>query len=189
MKEILVLGFKLFLITLVAALLLGVANEVTKGPIQEQIDLANEAARTEVMPSADRFELVTDAQMEAIQAEYSVITEAFIAYSGEEVVGYVFKSKPVGFGGKVEVTTGISADGLISGVRVGSHQETPGLGAKATLAEFYEQYNGLSASGDITVSKVVPAENQILSITGSTITSEGVTLGVNASAKAVELLK
>jgi electron transport complex protein RnfG len=76
--------------------------------------------------------------------------------------------------------TGIDVEGKITGVRLGNHNETPGLGANATLPYFYEQYENKSIDKDIEVSKVEPTkDNQIQAISGATITSSAVTSGVN----------
>ena len=70
---------------------------------------------------------------------------------------------------------GIGADGVIQGVRILSHAETAGLGAKSTEPVFYEQYNNLSG-GNFAVQK---DGGSIVVITGATITSRAVTAGVN----------
>ena len=67
--------------------------------------------------------------------------------------------------------TGFSNDGTVVGMRVLEHSETPGLGAKAEEAEFYEQFSGKSTDGDISVD----------SISGATVTTDGVLAGVNTA--------
>ena len=64
---------------------------------------------------------------------------------------------------------GISKDGKITGVEIGNHSETPGLGSKATEPMFKNQY--------------VDKDNEISAMSGATITSNGVTSGVNAAMK------
>lgn len=184
MKEIMKLGAILLAICLVAAVALGVTNEMTIGKILEQRELTNQLARQAVLPEATSFEPVEADQLATVQGNEPMIMEVFKGLKDGNLVGYVIKTAPTGFGGTVEVTTGISAEGTVSGVRIGTHAETPGLGANATLPSFYEQYNGMSAAQELGVSKTAKSDTEIMAITGSTITSRAVTDGVNSSIRA-----
>jgi len=56
----------------------------------------------------------------------------------------------------------------------------PGLGANAPEPKFSDQYKNKPLKEKLEVVKVAPtSENQIQAITGATITSKAVTLGVN----------
>ncbi len=61
-------------------------------------------------------------------------------YEADNGAGYVFLTSNKGYGGPVEVMTGISADGQVTGVKLTSQDETPGLGQKALDASFTDQY-------------------------------------------------
>ena len=79
-----------------------------------------------------------------------------------------------------KVISGINMDGTIAGAVIGSMTETPGLGAKAQDQPFISQYNGKSIDNEIIVSKSsTGAENEIVAISGATITSQAVTDGIN----------
>ncbi|MFR2465176.1 MAG: FMN-binding protein, partial [Clostridia bacterium] len=93
--------------------------------------------------------------------------------------GVAMKVMGTGYGGDMEMAVGIDADGNVTGVSIISHGETPGLGAKATEADFIDQYSGKNAKETLTVVKGDAAENEISAISGATITSRGVTEGVN----------
>ncbi|MDK2866775.1 MAG: H+/Na+-translocating ferredoxin:NAD+ oxidoreductase subunit [Clostridiales bacterium] len=182
MKDIIKTGLILFIISAVAAFALAMTNEVTKDKIAEQRQMANELAKKEVLATASSFEDVTGDDLAAIVAKFAPVVEVYKGLDDSgNVVGYVFKSTPNGFGGSVEVVTGIDSEGTLSGVRIGNHNETPGLGAKATDPSFYEQYAGMSTDTPIGVAKSNPTETDIQAITGATISSRGVTSGVNAS--------
>lgn len=185
MKDILKTGIILLVICAIAALGLGLTNEVTKAPIAEQRFLANEQAKKEVFPDAASFTDITGTNLESITSQFEPVTEAYLGLDASgNTIGYVFKSTPTGFGGNVEVVTGISIDGTVTGLRVGNHNETPGLGAKAKDADFYEQYAGKSAAEPIGVSKTAADGNDIQAITGATISSAAITSGANASIEA-----
>lgn len=182
MKDIFKTGIVLLIVSLVAALALGMTNEVTKDKIAEQRFMANELAKREVLPAAASFEDVVGEPLENIKANFQPITEAYLGKDeAGNIIGYVFKSTPTGFGGIIEVVTGIDVDGNVTGLRVGSHNETPGLGAKAKDEAFYVQYAGKSASEMIGTSKTAASGNDIQAITGATISSVAISNGANAS--------
>lgn len=184
MKEIMKLGAILFAVCLIAAVALMATYEMTSPIIATQRAQKDENARREVLPAANSFNKVSEDYDTSVTLDDGNVVAISEVYSGEkdgQVVGYVIKSTPGGYGGAVEVVTGIDGAGLITGVRVGSHQETPGLGAKATLPDFYSQYDGKVAS-TISVNKTQQSDTEVQAIAGATITSKAVTSGVNASA-------
>jgi len=182
MKDIMKTGFILFLIAAIAAFALAFTNELTKDTIADQRQKADELAKMAVLPAALTFEEITDDELSTIMANYDPVQEVYIGYDESgSLVGYVFKSTPTGFGGDIVVITGIDTTSTVTGVRIGSHNETPGLGAKAKDAAFYEQYSGLTADESIGVAKTGKSGNEIQAITGATISSKAVTDGVNAS--------
>ena len=151
----------LLLISAVAAGLLGVVSEVTKAPIAAQNEKSLNEGMMAVMPAASSFEAV-DAELTG------TITGIYKADNG----GFVLTTAPGGFGGAVNTMVGVDADGVVTGVRVTGHSETPGLGALATDPSFYEQFAG--ASGSVTVTK---DGGTIVPITSATITSRAVCAG------------
>lgn len=182
MKQIFKIGFILLLISSIAAFALGFTNEVTKDRIAEQRFLANEQAKKDVLPVAASFVDITGEDLDAIVSQFEPITEAYIGLDASGTpIGYVFKSTPNGFSGAVEVVTGVTIDKVVTGLRVGSHNETPGLGAKAKDAAFYEQFSGKSSASQIGVSKTAASGNDIQAITGATISSVAISKGANAS--------
>ena len=53
------------------------------------------------------------------------------AYDADgNLIGVVITTQSSGYGGKIEVMTGIKSNGEVSGVNILSMEETPGLGAK-----------------------------------------------------------
>lgn len=184
MKEILKLGLTLFLVTLIAAVVLAFTNQMTNPVIMEQRAIKEEKAKKDVFPSADSFEEVSEGFKDTIVVSGNIsvpINSVFKCLAGGAEAGYIIKTLPKGYGGEVEVLVGVDLDGNTTGVRIGTHQETPGLGAKATDAEFYVQYDGKIAA-ETSVTKQVPNDTEIQAITGATITSRAVTNGVNAAA-------
>ena len=180
MKEIVKFGIILFIITAVAAGALGYVNEMTKGPIEEQMIIANNEARSKILPSADYFEPLTIPSPDL----YPMITEVYEGKSGDVISGYTIKSIPKGYGGTIEVITGIDEEGKITGISIGDHSETPGLGAKSASPEFTSQYTGKTVGMEIKVIKSnTPGDDEIAAVSGATISSKAVTSGVNEAIK------
>ena len=102
------------------------------------------------------------------------------------VGGYVVEVLARSGVGALTLIVGINADGTVAGAQVTSHGETPGLGAKAQSdAAWVGQYAGQPADGSLAVTK---DGGTINAITGATITSRAVTLGVNTAANCVASL-
>ena len=176
----------LTVITLVAGLLLGAAYEITKEPIARSEENAKREAWQAVFPDADE-DAFENVDVDADVAN-QVIKDLGISGSIDEVcsvdggeTGYVITTTDgEGYGGDIQVTVGITADGTVSGVSFLSISETAGLGMKATEASFYEQYVGVQAE-QFYVSKDGGEGEPIDALSGATITSRAVTGAVNAA--------
>ncbi len=181
MREVIKLGIILLIITSIAAVVLAFSNYFTKDIIANVEEKANNEARMEVLPQAKNFKPLDEESLKEIQSENSKVLEVYIGYDeSENIAGHTIKAASPGYGGDVLVITGISAEGKVTGMKVVSHQETPGLGANSTKPDFQNQFQGKSVSTEITVVKSSPSsENEVQALTGATITSRAVTNGVN----------
>ena len=163
----------------------GILPCIVYGMTKDTIELRNQQAaeeqRIQVMSGADSFEKVEGWEG---QDETGLVSEVYAAYSGDELLGYVFSAVSSGYGGDVPVTVGVGSDGTITGVKVGDNQETPGLGSKAADEKFTGQYEGKDISGEIKVVKgSVSADDEIQAVSGATISTNAVNSAVQASAE------
>ncbi len=172
-KELFKMGFVLLVVSVVAGLALGAVYEVAWPKIVEQKRLARERALKEVMPDAESSRKVED---EKLGSYYEGLMEgAVICYAKEVSVK--------GYGGKIDLMVGIANDESVCGVKVLSHSETPGLGARIGQIRFGEdkpwflQQFLKKELADLEVVKQ-PTEEKIEAITGATISSTAVTNGV-----------
>ncbi len=171
MDKVLKPGLVLCIICVVAALVLSVAYETTMGPIRAQEQQAKTEAMQVVLPDAEKFEEVAVKNNEEVSS-------CFVGKKGNDVVGYAIFTAPKGYGGPINMLTGIDATGVITGISIVGHTETPGLGANATEEEFRSQYVG--KSGELAVTKsATPTDKEIVAMTSATITTTAVTVGVN----------
>jgi len=155
----------LAVISLVMAFLLGLVNKVTYPAIQENTQKKIESAMQLVLPTENYIDM-----------EYTGDDPLVTAVYEAEGEGYVIQVAPSGFSGAIDMMVGITSDGTVSGIEIIAHAETSGLGANAEKPEWRAQFVG--ATDDVNVTK---DGGTIESITGSTITSRAVCVGVNAA--------
>ena len=92
---------------------------------------------------------------------------------------------PGGFDNTITMMVGVDAEGKVLGISIIKHTETAGLGAVAAAGTpageaFRNEFVG--ATGSVSVSK---DGGEVEAITGATITSRAVCVGVNAALEVV----
>ena len=173
-KKIISLGITLFIVTAVTGTILGVVHDVTLEPIRATQEKLKAEALRGALPEAEEFRTVDLAE----DAD-ALIKDVQEGVSGGSTVGYCVTVTPRGYAGPIEIVAGITNDGNLRAIRIMNQSETPGLGSKAALPSFYEQFKDATR---ITVVKQTPAApGEIQAISGATITSDAVANGVNAA--------
>ena len=159
----------------VVALLLGVVNSVTE-PIIEEIQAEKTAAAMSQVLPADEYQKV--------ETTYPNVTAMTKAVSGGEQIGYVVEVATNGFGGAMSMVVGVDMDGAVTGVSVTDNSETANIGTKVVNDQtVLDRFIGMShADGEITVNS---GTNRFDGVSGATVSSKGVTAGVNTALAAV----
>jgi len=186
MKNILRFVIILFLVNLVAASILAGVYSITKFRIERQDVKAREDALRQVMPEG------VGGRLEAIKEDGDI--EYWKVFKGSRLSGYIFIAEKYGYSSVIETMVGMKKDGTITGLKVLSQNETPGLGAKIIeaastktldnalkgifskekkvekeiLPYFTEQFKGM----DIRTIRL--SKDRIHAITGATISSKAV---------------
>lgn len=177
MKVIFRFGFILFIICLAAAGSLALVNLITKPKILAQMQLEEKASLKEVLPEADEFQDVKKGE----EVSY------YKGYKDKKLIGVAFKASRKGYSSIIETMAGMDLSGKITGIKIISQGETPGLGSRitevadeTTLADilqgkkkgakeqrpwFTEQFKGKNVSS---------LDEDVQAITGATISSEAV---------------
>ena len=177
-------------ICLVVAALLGAVNAVTTDKIAT-INRENTETALKNVAAADEFPAVelTDAMAAAASSQGAKVTEAYEVKSGGEHAGYAFKMVASGSQGNIEMIVGVDADNAVTGVSIVSNKETAGIGSKVMTNQpnakgtpVLDQFKGMSGAGSLVVGKTVDA------ISGATVSSKGVTKGVNGALAVAEAL-
>lgn len=168
-KEFIRLAGVLCLISLVAALLMAGVNKITAPKILEAEEKAALESMNAVLPEAERFTRMNDSVHTGIAAG--------------NVVGYCVNAKVNGYGGEISVMVGLDMENNVKGVEILSHNETAGLGAKATEPEFKNQFGG-KKTPLVVVKNGAKNDSEIQALTGATITSRAIAEAVD---KAVQM--
>lgn len=174
-KAITKLAGTLVVISAVVALLLALVNHVTEPIITQMQNEKTAAAMRQVLEADDYQPVETDA---------AGVTAMYRAVSGGKQVGYVAEVMSNGFGGMISMVVGVDQNGDVTGVAITKASETPNIGSRVVGdQDVLDRFIGMShASGEITVNT---GDNCFDGVSGATVSSKGVTSGVNAALAAV----
>ncbi len=159
-------------ICIVITALLAATNQLTLSKIAENSRKAKETAWSEVLPAE---EYIAVSQCDVRFADY----DAAIAISGGRLIGLVVTTEDRGYGGELSVLTGFDSEGSITGVKLLSHSETPGLGANASKPKFLDQFITPAEESRRDSYEVVKDGGTIDAVTAATMSSRAVTRAVN----------
>lgn len=185
-KDTLVLA----VITLVSGFLLAFTYQITKKPIEQQMNDKKMNAYKEVFFDAESFynndyakkmfDLTTTFTNSGKYGKVG-IDEILAAKKSGEFVGYVVTAySDDGYGGKIKISLGYDTKNKkITKIKVLEASETAGLGAKIAEDSFSGQFMGFSAKEATLVKSNKSADNEIQAISGATISSTAVTNIVN----------
>lgn len=173
MRESIKLPLTLTLIAVVAGLILGLTNYLTKEPIRMVHELALKSAREELFENCE-FNEITDVTLPKGNDNVGMVYEAF---KGDKLQGHIVTLDKIGYGGAITINVGVTTEGVITGVIVGSNSETPGLGAKASDEKFSGQFREKKSVK--LVKGPASGDDEISAISAATITSQALVDGAN----------
>ena len=192
-KYLIKLTVTLFVTCVIVAGLLGFVNKLTLPNITAANERKTAEAIQQVLPEMEGSPTVMEVTGEmtaAASGAGATVTEAYEAQAGGSVIGHALKIVASGSQGNIVMMVGLDAEGAVTGVSIVSNSETSGIGSKVMNNEpltsgtgVLDQFIGKSAAdGELTVGKNVDA------ISGATVSSKGVTTGVNAALAVAGLL-
>lgn len=188
------MGLTLAAICLVAAAALAVTYRMTRPTIEARTRADRVAALEVVLPDAVEFS----------QRRKGEKIDYYQGFGRDgEPAGYAFIGEARGYSSDISVMVGVDPSGEISGIKILSQQETPGLGTRAVevpaTRTFWEAILGRGEKGppgrppfqEQFVGKTVDrlevvtgeTETEIEALTGATITSRAITDAVRESLK------
>jgi electron transport complex protein RnfG len=135
----------LTLVTAVAGVVLALVEAVTRAPIAAQRRLEMMRALMAVLPpvdnapDSDTVRLVTGRNKKGQE----LVRTFYRGRQGKELRGIAFAvTAPDGYSGNIEIMVGVDPQGVVTGVAILKHAETPGLGDKITRPEFTGRFLG-----------------------------------------------
>lgn len=175
-KNIIIPTVVLLVICIVISGALAYTNSITKNKIAKLNEEAEKASMAEIY--SDKGTDFEKATVNYQDKEYTY----YKASLNSKNVGYIFTTAVNGYGGPVNVMTGINLDGSIKSIKVLScDDETPGLGATAKgNNNFAKQFSGKKAKLSTEKNKDIQA------LTGATITTKAVINNVNTARELFE---
>lgn len=199
MNDLIKDGLKLVIITLVAGIALGAIYGITNDPIAAQEVKKQQEAYKAVFPDASAFEDVEGFSEQAAQEVIAAYQNPIEGHEGDKitsavtaqdangnVLGYIFNiTTSKGYGGDIQLTVGIQADGTVNGYSVLSIKETAGLGMHANdtgEGSWGTQFAGKNVESFQVVKDGSGSTDdaKIDAISGATITSKAVTGAMNS---------
>jgi electron transport complex protein RnfG len=187
MKEIFRLCFVLTLIGAVCAAVMAFVDQETKAPIEKSKTAEKMDAVKVVMPTANN-----DLEKDQVTVKDKDMQMEMTFFPGKKdgvVIGAAFVAvAPGGYAGPIEVLVGVDTAGVVTGVEIVKHAETPGLGSKITTPLFKGQFVGKSVKDPANWS-VMKDGGPFKQITGATISSRAVTTAIATGLEFLEAHK
>ncbi|GAB4273370.1 MAG: RnfABCDGE type electron transport complex subunit G [Candidatus Rifleibacteriota bacterium] len=174
MKDMLKMGLFLFAVAAVAGVLLAITENITAPHIAANKKAKLEQARKEVLPQAVSF---SQNEIKAENQNETITYSAGFDKDGK-IQGAVVNVYPKGYAGPIEMVVGLDLTGKITGVKILSQKETPGLGTKLSDPVFMEPFKKLIASKEKPVFMVKQDGGDVDAITAATISSRAFCRGI-----------
>ena len=173
-------GFLLGSFTLIVCLLVAGCWWLTHEHIVQREKEDTQSMLSQVFPAERYDNALADAQ-QTLSIDGRTI-HFFRASLKGRPSGVILTTETQGYGGPIQLLTGIDANGTITGVRVISHKETPGLGDAIELSHspWIHSFDGKSLQ-NLTEQQwhVKKDGGQFDAFTGATITPRAVVKGVH----------
>ena len=136
------------------------------------------------------MEEIPQAMIDAANEQGGKLSEVYEVQSGGDTIGYAFKVTASGSQGNIEMMVGVDAEGAVTGVSIVKNSETSGIGSKVMTNQptakgvgVLDQFEGKTAAdAPLNVGTNVDA------ISGATVSSKGVTTGVNAALAVADVI-
>ncbi len=179
------MALTLFVITSLVAVALAVANYYTAPIIAASAEeRLNESLRTLVPEGV--FEQVEEHDASITFGE-SVVEVQAVYRATDAALGYCVQVAPNGYSDQIEMLVAIDGEGAVSGVRILSIADTPGIGMKVESDETFQK-SLIGITDPVKAVKTTPSFGEVQAIAGATISSTAYINGVNAAIEVTQRL-
>lgn len=181
-KDTIMVIAKIVIISVVAALLLG----ITYVPTNEQLKLNEENARTAILAKLIPGDNINFEPVEGTEVDEDGNREILYYRATDAsgtIVGYAFFKQQTGAQGPIVVAGAVDPTfTTLLGMSVLSHEETPGLGAKIVQPDFQNQFLNLPMAS----LELKKSGGAVDAITGATISSQAVVDALNSKVEEIK---
>ena len=166
MKETFKIILVLTLVCISCAFFLSLVNTSLARKIETNAQNRVKNAITKLAPKAVKIDKINTAS--------DIIYK--LSEENNKLIGYAFIASGQGYQGKIKMLVVINSDlKSLVGIEIVGSLETPGLGAKIQGSAFRDQFKDLDIKSSIECLKEEPSKkNQIMAITGATVSSKAV---------------
>ena len=162
----------LTLFALASAVLMGFTYAITHGQIAERLAQAEITAYTDLLPDTHS---TTHAELDYQGSSLTRIARSYNANG--EFIGHIISANPSGYGGEIQMMVAFDPQGIIQGMRVIRHTETPGIGSVIAEDWFAEQFAG--RTGHLISTRGAQGPQEIDMVANATISVNAILKGVN----------
>ena len=170
------IAFNLVAASFISGLVIGAVYYVTAPIAAEKAEQMKQESMRELVAEAEDFQPVNGRE------------GWFEARKGGSPIAYIVPSESKGYGGTIKMLVAVTREGKVIDFSILEHNETPGLGDNAQKPAFRSQFKEKDAS-HLQVVKDPSNKEDIQGMTGATISSRAVTLGVKQAVDAVAAFK
>lgn len=149
----------------------------TKAPTESEIGALNEVFG--IAYTIDDYTVITEGLMnQDRQKKFKAVKKIFKTPTGD----YGFISKPIAYNGPISLALGIDGEtGVTIGLRIVEHIETEHYVRDMSNLWFTDRFTGKTVENYLkTVKLDTRSEDEVILITGATVTTDGIVNGVNA---------
>ena len=184
-RQILVTGLLLMVFAVIGSAVVSITYDATKEKIAENQRRQMLKSLHQIMPPErynndllkSKIKIPADDRLGPISENY-----AYVARKDGKIIGFIFSPlAPDGYSGEIKLLVGVYVDGTLSGIRVVSHNETPGLGdaVDASRSDWIYNFSGKSLNNPKTENWKVKRDGGYFDqFTGATITPRAVVKAV-----------
>ena len=171
-------GITLGIFALVVAIVLTLTQQATKNTIAANESAQHQKALTEVLGTYTGDHQLQETPLVLLDENTNRLRQCYLVNSNGQTVAVVITATAKdGYSGSIDMLVGINMDGVVTGVRVTGHTETPGLGDAIEIqkSEWIKSFDGKSLSAPADSKWTVRKHGgEFDQFTGATITPRAV---------------
>ena len=160
----------------ISGVVIGSVYYVTAPVAAQKAEMMKQESMKALVPDADSFQ------------EVAGHVGWFAAVKNGQTTAYIVPSETKGYGGKIKLLVAVTVDAKVIDYNILEHNETPGLGDNAQKPAFRQQFAGKGME-HLVVTKDPADKEDIQAMTGATISSRAVVLGVKQAVEEVAALQ